>query len=248
VIVGVPAILGVAVVAAVVGFFIGTVGVGGVLLIPVLGFLAQVDIHTASATALFAFFFCGIVGAALFHRRGNVDFRTCIPVCIGGLSFSFVGAYANSAIGSHTLTRVIGLVVVASGILALRRPALPDIVSRKRQPDLALFSVGVACGFASGLSGAGGPVFLLPALLAMGYPPLIAVGVGQVFQVASAGSGSISNMLLGHVSFFWASVTLLPLLASVVIGVRFAHGAPSESLRRVAAILCGFVGILILTR
>jgi uncharacterized membrane protein YfcA len=46
-----------AAVAGVVGFFIGAVGVGGVLLIPFLVILGGQGIHAAAATALFTFLF-----------------------------------------------------------------------------------------------------------------------------------------------------------------------------------------------
>ena len=59
--------------ALVVGLFIGTVGVGGILLIPALTYLGGLTVHTAAATALFTFVFTGILGTVLFQRRGSID-------------------------------------------------------------------------------------------------------------------------------------------------------------------------------
>jgi uncharacterized membrane protein YfcA len=52
-----------AITALVAGTFIGTVGVGGILLIPAFIFFAGINTHEASATALFTFLFTGILGS-----------------------------------------------------------------------------------------------------------------------------------------------------------------------------------------
>ena len=69
-----------AAVAVLVGFFIGAVGVGGVLLIPALAVLGGLDIHRASATGLFTFLFTGLLGTWLFYRKGSVDWRITAPM------------------------------------------------------------------------------------------------------------------------------------------------------------------------
>ncbi|MSQ63509.1 MAG: hypothetical protein EXR33_06705 [Betaproteobacteria bacterium] len=86
------AVLSIAVLACAVGFFIGSVGVGGILLIPPLAFLGDVSIHEASATALFTFFFTGVYGTWLFQRRGSIEWRIAAPVCVGSVLFSYLGA------------------------------------------------------------------------------------------------------------------------------------------------------------
>lgn len=48
--------------AVFVGGLIGTVGVGGILLIPALSALAGLSTHTAMGTALFSFIFTGLLG------------------------------------------------------------------------------------------------------------------------------------------------------------------------------------------
>src|SRR3954462_4806577 len=88
----------------VVGIFIGAVGVGGVLLIPALMTFSNLTVHQASATALFSFFFTGIVGTWLFMRRGSVQWRTELPVCVGALAFSYIGAAAGIVIPAALLT------------------------------------------------------------------------------------------------------------------------------------------------
>jgi hypothetical protein len=98
-----------AAVAVVVGFLIGAVGVGGILLIPALVLLGGMPIHQASATALFSFLFTGLVGTWLFHRRGSIDWRMTVPVCVGAVVLSYVGAMANSMVEARPLALIIAL-------------------------------------------------------------------------------------------------------------------------------------------
>ena len=230
-----------------VGLFIGVVGVGGVLLIPGLQYSAGLDIHAASATALFSFIFCGVLGTFLFERRGSINWRLSLPMCVGGLVFSFLGAWASSFVNSTTLVTVVALVIVLSGVTALLKPR-EEINSKLTMPDiswLALFGIGALCGFGSGLSGAGGAVFLIPLLLLIGFPLLPAIGSAQIFQLASAISGSIANLLSGTVNFEVAIVTVVPLLVGVSVGVYLAHKMASTNLQRLAATLCVVVGVML---
>ena len=71
-------------VAVLVGILIGTVGVGGILLIPALELLTPLSIQASMATALFTFIFTGIVGTLLFQRRGSIDWALTTPLCLGG--------------------------------------------------------------------------------------------------------------------------------------------------------------------
>ena len=53
-------------VALLVGGLIGTVGVGGILLIPALSGLGGLTTHAAMATSLFSFIFTGLLGHWLY--------------------------------------------------------------------------------------------------------------------------------------------------------------------------------------
>ena len=102
-----------------VGLFIGTVGVGGILLIPALTYLGGLTVHTAAATALFTFVFTGILGTLLFQRRGSIDWRITKPVCAGAVIFSVVGAWAASRIDARPLALVIAAITAFAGVYIL---------------------------------------------------------------------------------------------------------------------------------
>jgi uncharacterized membrane protein YfcA len=243
--------LALAAVAIAVGFFIGTVGVGGVLLIPALVWLGGLPIHQATATALFSFLFTGIAGTWLFERRGSIDWNITRPVLAGALVFSYLGARVNAMVNADALTLIIALIIVFAGAYILlpsqREPARYRDGRSGPQQSLLLV-VGALAGFGSGLSGAGGPVFSVPMMLALGFAPLATIGASQVLQIVAALFGTLGNLQFGAVDFFVAAWITLFELMGVLLGARAAHAASVTVLRRTAAGLCVLTGLLMLAR
>lgn len=239
-----------AAVAVAVGFFIGAVGVGGVLLIPFLVLLGGLDIHAAAATALFTFLFTGILGTWLFQRRGSIRWRLAWPVCAGATIAGYLGAAAASRIDARPLTLLIAGIIMVAGLWILR-PA-PARATSDGDGELGkpgtLLGVGAVSGFGSGLSGAGGPLFSVPIMVLLGFSPLAAIGVSQVLQIISAVSGSLSSFQDGRIHFAVAAWVTVFELAGVVVGTWLAHSVSSVALRRIAAWLCVGVAVLMAVR
>jgi uncharacterized membrane protein YfcA len=243
--------LALAAIATAVGFFIGAVGVGGVLLIPLLVWLARMPIHQAAATALFSFLFTGLAATWLFQRRGSIDWNLTRPVLAGALVASYLGAWASARVDAALLTLIIALVIVFAGayiLLPPRRAHSGYRDGRSRSQQLLLLTVGALAGFGSGLSGAGGPLFSVPLMLALGFVPLAAIGTSQVLQIVAALSGTLGNLRYGSIDFSLAAWITLFELAGVGLGARAAHIASAAVLRRTAAGLCMVVGLFMLAR
>ena len=231
--------------------FIGTVGVGGVLLIPFLVLLGGLGIHAAAATALFTFLFTGLLGSYLFQRRGSISWRLTLPVCAGALVFGYLGTTAAARIEARALTVVIAVIIVVAGIYMLLPPRNPGRAPRdgRGAADVpVLIAVGAASGFGSGLSGAGGPLFSVPMMVILGFAPLAAVGASQVLQIVAALSGSAASLQDGRIDFALAAWVTGFELAGVAAGVRLAHAVSALVLRRMAAALCVAVGTFMLLR
>ena len=243
--------LGLAAIALAVGFFIGAVGVGGILLIPTLVWLGAVPIHQAAATALFSFLFTGLAGTWLFQRRGSIDWNITLPVLAGAVMFSYLGAMTNSRIDAHALTLIIALVIVFAGsyiLLPGRREQAHHRDGRSRGQQFLLLVVGALSGFGSGLSGAGGPLFSVPMMLVLGFVPLAAIGASQVLMIVAALFGTLGNLQYGSIDFVLAAWITLFELVGAVAGARAAHAASVAVLRRTAAGLCVLTGVLMLAR
>ena len=244
-------VLALAAIAVVVGFFIGSVGVGGVLLIPALALLGAMDIHRASATALFTFLFTGLLGTWLFYRRGSIDWRVTVPVCVGSVVFSYLGALVSARIAPRPLALIIAGIIVFAGayvLLPSRRAEGAYRTGRGASQQALLALIGAAAGFGSGLSGAGGALFSVPLMMALGFAPLAAIGTSQVLQIIVATSGTAGNLQFGSVDFATAAWVSVLSLAGVAMGTRAAHAVPVTVLRRTAAGLCIVVGVFMLAR
>lgn len=237
--------------AAVVGLFIGAVGVGGVLLIPFLAIFGGLGIHAAAATALFTFLFTGLFGTWLFARRGSINSRLTIPVCVGAIVFGYLGSAAAAHIAPRALTIAIAVIIVCAGVYVFvpKRHALREARDGENRRDVAvLAAVGAVSGFGSGLSGAGGPLFSVPLMVILGFAPLAAVGASQVLQIIASVSGSLAAVADGRIDFALAAWVTGFELVGVAAGVRLAHSVSPKTLRRIAGALCVVVGAFMLAR
>ena len=238
-------------VAVGVGILIGTVGVGGILLIPALELLTPLSIQASMATALFTFIFTGIVGSFLFQRRGSIDWRVTTPLCLGGALFGVAGAWANARLDAKVLALILAMLIVAAGAYTLftgstpRRARLHD---RPRLQQALLFAIGAVTGFGSGLTGVGGPALSVPMLVLCGFPALSAIGASQVIQIVAAVSGSAAHLAHGSVDLRLASLLTGFEVLGVAIGVRLAHAVDARVLRRGVGLLCVAVGAGLLVR
>jgi uncharacterized protein len=225
----------------IVGVFIGAVGIGGVLLVPALMMFAHLTVHQAAATALFSFLFTGLLGGWLFSRRGSIDWKISGPVCLGAFVLSFAGAAASAGIPAAVLTWIIAAILLAAGLYIVyskKRKAVHDDTGHNPRGSAALLSIGAVSGFGAGISGAGGPLFSVPLMLALQFDPLVTVGTGQVVQIASSLSGSLGNMSHGSIQWGLALPVTVAELLGTLIGVRIAHAARAGLLRLGAAALC----------
>lgn len=238
-------------VALVVGILIGAVGVGGILLIPALTLLTGLSIQASMATALFTFIFTGIVGTCLFQRRGSIDWAITLPLCAGGALFGFVGAWANALLDARLLALILAGLIMFAGVYTLysggARPAA-GFHDRPRLQQLLLFGIGAVTGFASGLTGVGGPALSVPLMVLFGFPALAAIGASQVIQILAAVSGSIGHLAQGHIDLHLAALLTVFEMAGVWLGVQVGHAVDARLLRTAVGVLCVLVGAALVVR
>ena len=76
-----------------VGLLIGSVGIGGVLLVPALKFMGGIDLHSAIPACMLSYMVTGSVGAFIYARHGTINWSMAIKVCAGALPGAYLGAY-----------------------------------------------------------------------------------------------------------------------------------------------------------
>lgn len=238
-------------IAVVVGALIGAVGIGGILLIPALTALAGLSIHEAMATALFTFIFTGFLGTWMFQKRGSIDWRLAVPVCLGAAVFGFVGAWANSRLQAPALGAILAGIIIFAGVYTLAswhgRPRAAFDGRPEAQRSL-LLGIGAFSGFGSGLTGVGGPALSVPVMVLFGFPALPTIGASQVIQILAATSGTLGNLKFGAIDFRIAAIVTVAEIIGVVIGVRAVHAVNVGTVRRFVAVLCVVVGAGLLAR
>ncbi|MEJ2346255.1 MAG: sulfite exporter TauE/SafE family protein [Gammaproteobacteria bacterium] len=232
-----------------VGLLIGTVGIGGLLITPVLIYVVGLPVHQAMATALCSFVATNLFGALAYYRHGSIDWAITLPLAGGAVLFGFIGAVVNAVTASGVLSILLGAVVMFAGVYVLvgsRRRRISPFQDRPLRRAVLLVSIGAFAGFGSVLVGAGGPILLVPVMLATGFAPLPTIGAGQVLGVLAAGSGTVGNLTYGSIDFKVAATIATFQVVGVLLGARIAHAINAATVRWMAAWLCVLVGIAML--
>ena len=231
----------------IVGVLIGGVGIGGILLVPILTNILSIDVHVAVAAAMFSYIFSGIVGTFIYARERSIKWNMVFWLLVSAAPAAFLGAYALSITPARGVEFLIASLVIFAGVNAFR--SRHD--TQREKPPLsppALIGTGVATGIGSALSGTGGPLIIVPLLVWLRQPALVAIGLAQTVQVPVAIMATAGNYIYGSVDFQIGGVIALGLIFGVAGGARLAHLASQEILQRVVAWVLLAVGILMLTR
>ncbi len=190
-------------IALLTGTLIGAIGIGGVLLAPFLHYFQGFDLHLATAASSWSFLFTGIVGTFAYWRKGGINWNAIAWLSIGLIPGAWLGANLNQQLSGNALTLIIAVLIFASAIYSILSPASHEKSIGEIQSKL-LISIGLFTGFASALSGTGGPVILVPILLIFRVQALAAIAASQVAQIPIALSAAIGfntfdgqNLILG---------------------------------------------------
>ena len=231
-----------------VGLLIGAVGIGGVLLAPVLVHAIGMDIHVAIASAMVAFFFAGGVGAIEFSRQGSIRWNDAAWLAAGGMPGAFIGAVAASAAPGVVLELLIVALIIATSLHSLCRAAQVGDDEPRRLTKITLIVIGVVTGIGSSMSGTGGPLVLIPILLWLRVPVLAAVGLSQAIQLPIAVFATVGNIAYGVIDFAVAAAVSAPLMIGVWFGARIAHRVSSVAMKRFVSGALLAVGVMMLAR
>ena len=229
------------------GTLIGTVGVGGILLTPLLIFFIGTELHIAQATSSFSFLFTGIVGVFVYARRKSIDWKPVLWISIGIIPATLLGARVNTILSATALTLILAALIVFSGLNALLKRS-HNAAAPQTLHKAVLILIGVGVGFGSSLTGTGGPVLLVPLLLYLQFLPLAAVGISQAIQLPIAIFATIGFMLYGRIDFYLGFTLGMVQSVGVIFGAVIAHTLPHEKLHRVVAITLIGVGLLMIGR
>lgn len=165
----------------IVGTLVGLTGVAGFLLPMLYAGSLGMSVPEGLSLNFSAFVLSGILGAINYKKAGNMDIPFGIRLSIGSLLGSIIGVQLNLIIPEEKVKILLYVVVLLSGISILVRKDKENIEQKEGVLIKDHFIMTLLLGFVTGgicaLSGAGGPVLVMPLLVVFGIPVRTAVGV-----------------------------------------------------------------------
>ncbi len=231
----------------IVGMLIGSIGIGGVLQVPVLRYLGDYAMHTIIPACMLAYLLPGIVGGLVYHRHGNLHWPSAWRLCLGAVPGALIGAWLLPMAPASLLEFIVAALILFSGFDALLRK-VPGEGGGGNLNTTGYFAAGLFTGTVSALTGAGGPLMLVPLLIWFRVPVRIVVGLGQVIQIPISIMATAGNLQHGSVDIrlgLWLAVILS---AGVLLGGWAAHRLPERELKKTVALLLFVVGGMMLIR
>lgn len=219
-----------------VGGLIGLCGVAGFLLPMFYTGALGLDVSAALALSFLAFLVSGALGAWQYKKAGNLDVGFSVKLGAGSLVGALGGVWLNSLIPQATVKVILYVVVFLSGVsILLRRDG--EGGGGTASPLLSMPAFVLAFGAVTGcicsLSGAGGPVLVMPLLVSLGMGVRVAVGVAlldSVFIAAPATVGYLAACDLRVIAPM-AVIAVLTHGAGVLAGSKLAPRVPARPLK-----------------
>lgn len=197
-----------------VGLFIGWCGVAGFLLPILFTSACGLGVTESLLLSFLCFAISGAIGSFNYRRRGELPLRPALILSAGSLAGGLLGAALGGLLAAETVKAVLYIVVLLSGLaIAIRelRPQKGPEGDRFPRP-LPLLALGFATALLCALSGAGGPVLVMPLLVAMGVPAKTAVGAALLDSVF------IALPAIAVYGTRCEPLTLLPILLAAALG------------------------------
>jgi hypothetical protein len=242
-----------ALLAAGVGLTLGLFGGGGgILTVPVLTYVLGVPAKAAVVVSNLVIGIAAAVSVAARWHRGEVR----VAAAAAFLATSLVAAFAAARLAPRVPTTVqlalLAGVMLASAAAMLRSAARPDGAradsATPPHPHRArTATVGALTGALTGLTGIGGGVVIVPALVALLGFPLAQASATSLAIIAVNSAAALAGGL-GGTAIPWA--VALPFTALVIAaalgGGRLARHVPVATLKRgFAALLVAVAGVIV---
>ena len=247
------------------GFLAALAGVGGgFLYVPILVLVFGLDPQDAVGTSLTVIIFTTLAASVSYLRQKRVFFRSAACLIVPSVMFAIAGAYLTSFISGVIVALLFSLVV---GVLAVKLlfqefpfvraiewgPSFEETCcdcfscTAKNRLYYVHYAVwGALAGLASGLTGIGGGIFNVPAMVTAGMPVHFTVATSSVVVLATSGAGAGIHATLGHIQPAYALSLSIGAVIGAYAGAQTAPKAPEQLLRKGIGILLAIVAITML--
>jgi uncharacterized protein len=253
---------------SVVGFACGLLGIGGgFLMVPVQiwvltsqGIDPDLATRIAFGTSLAVVLPTALSGCRGHNCRGVILWRPGIAMGLFGLLGAFLGGSIAVHAPGDLLRMLFGFAVMLGALRMLFAERLQTKIATGEMGDRDGFVQyilwGLAVGVISGLTGIGGGVILIPAMIiVMGYGMYQAIGTSTVIIAFNAVGGIIAYALngwditglpmycVGYIDLLQFALLAGASIFTAQFGAKTAHRLPAERLKRIFVILMIYIGL-----
>ena len=221
--------------AVVVGVSLGLLGGGGsILTVPLLTYVAGLDVKEAIASSLLVVGITSMVGVVAHMRAGRVRWRVALPFGAAAMAGAFFGGLLAGFIPETVLLVTFAVIMIAAAVAMLRdRTNTPSGEEAQYVQAAKVAVLGVTVGALSGLVGAGGGFLLVPALaLLAGLPMPAAVGTSLVVIAMQSLAGLAGHLTGVQIDWRLAAMVTAAAVVGALIGGRLASRVDPEALRK----------------
>jgi len=232
-----------AAIGGIAGVASGLLGVGGgFFMVPLQVWWTRRGQHQAIGTSLAAILPISLVGAAAYYfARGTpeVDVTVALFLAAGSSAGAFLGALLASRLSDRTLKVIMAILLVAVGskelydaVIGVAPHLVGTTVLRLSPLDYGLITAGgVLIGVASGLTGVGGGILIVPLLgLGFGIGQRIAQGTSLLAILPTAAIGALTHHRSGNVDLRAASWIGIAGAPAALVGAALALWLPQRFL------------------
>jgi uncharacterized membrane protein YfcA len=235
-----------------IGASLGLLGGGGsILAVPLLVYVAGIDVHAAIGMSLAVVGATSLGGALIHARAGRVDVRAAALFGVTGMVGAPLGARASYAFAPRTLLILFALLMILVGGLMLRGrgAAAPPAREPSRARLPAVVPAGFGVGLLTGFLGVGGGFLIVPALLFLGALPIhAAVGTSLLVIALNCAAGLAGHLRHGDLPAGLTAVFVAASTLGALLGVRLAATLDPVRLRRSFAAFVTGLGLLLLAK
>jgi len=232
-----------------IGVSLGLLGGGGsILAVPVLVYVARVDVHAAIGMSLAVVGATALVGGFVHARAGRVDIRAAALFGGAGMLGAPLGAQATHAVAPRLLLLLFAALMLTVGALMLRGRGAARPEPAKPHP-VAVPAAGFGVGLLTGFLGVGGGFLIVPALTVLASLPIHrAIGTSLLVIAANSAAGVAGHLRQGEMPLGLTAAFTVAAALGALAGVRMASSLEPARLRRAFAVFVVLVGLFLLAK
>lgn len=225
------------------GFMAGAMGLGAILLVPLLIFGAGLPIHAASGASI-ANTFAAAVSALLAHgRRRRIHVRIGLIAAAGAILGGGAGGLASAFVSGQMLTAFyLAVVLLAMGLVAPIEQAMEPTAPPRG--GIVALAIGLSVGFIGGMIGVGGGFIQVPLLVRVARMRMHeAVGTSLFIALFGTTAGFLGKLITGQVPFPEALIVVAGGISGGQLGARMSGRFNARILRSAFALVLLVVAV-----